>query len=116
MYSGSHLVEQGVRGYLYRALDHCHGNRVGIYNYVFNILVFVIFVVVFGLSMWYAYRNKMTPYDQYKQQIRDQEYVLSKIRYFQTQKDLQREQLSAITQLPVLSQDELRNRGFGTVA
>jgi hypothetical protein len=97
----SHLVEQVARNYLQSSLNHCHHYRVHLYSIALNVGIFVVFVSVFGLVLWYSYKKKATPYDQYKQQIRDQEYVLSKIRYVQSQKELQREQMASITQLPV---------------
>lgn len=96
----SHLVEQGVRNYLQSSLNHCHNYRIHIYSIALNIVVFVVFVTVFGLILWYSYKKKASPYDQYKQQIRDQEYILSKIRHVQTQKEMQRAQMTSITQLP----------------
>jgi hypothetical protein len=97
----SHLVEQSVRSYLQNSLTHCHHYRVHLYSVALNVVVFVVFISVFGLVLWYSYKQKASPYDQYKQQIRDQEYVLSKIRHVQSQKELQREQMASITHLPV---------------
>ena len=97
----SHLVEQGVRSYLQQSLNNCHHYRIQLYSIALNVVVFVVFISIFGLVLWYSYKQKASPYDQYKQRIRDQEYVLSKIRHVQSQKELQREQMASITHLPV---------------
>lgn len=104
----SHLVEQGVRSYLQSSLNHCHHYRVHLYSITFNLVVFILFVSVFGMALWYSYHKKLSPHDQYKQQIRDQEYVLSKIRYVQSQKEAHRNQLASITHLPIPGSDDVR--------
>jgi Na+/phosphate symporter len=100
MQNAPRLIETGVRNYMQTALQTCHENRIRIYSTAFNVLVLVTFVFVFSLALYYSYINKPSDQDKYKKQLQDQQYVLSKIRLYHTQKELQREQVSRITDLP----------------
>jgi hypothetical protein len=95
------LIEYGAKNYMSGILNKCHENRVNIYLYVLNIGVFIGFVLICGLVLYYCRKNKMTPEEEYQKQIREQEYILSKIRYY---KDHQRSiaSRSTITGLPTL--------------
>ena len=95
------LIEHGARSYMSDILNRCHSNRVNIYLYALNIGVFVFFVVIIFLVLYYCYKNKLTPEEEYQKKIKDQEYVLSKIRFY---KEHQRNisSKSFITELPML--------------
>jgi len=82
-------------------LHKCHDTRVSVYQYSLNIGVFIIFIVIVGLVLYYCYRSKLTPEEEYQKKMREQEYVLSKIRVY---KDHQRaiHSKSDITALPTL--------------
>jgi phosphotransferase system glucose/maltose/N-acetylglucosamine-specific IIC component len=79
------LIDTTARNYLQNALQSCHENRVKIYYYALNIGVFIAFVCIVGFTLYLCYRNKPTPYEQRQKMIRDQEYVLSKIKYYQSE-------------------------------
>ena len=100
MQNAPRLIETSVRNYIHNSLQICHENRIRIYSTAFNVLVFVVFFSIFSLALYYSYTNKPSERDKYKKQLQDQQYVLSKIRFYQTQKELQREQVSKITDLP----------------
>ena len=62
---------------------------------LYNIVLFVILALVVGSVLYYCRKRKLTPYEQREKEYRDQEYVLSKIKQYQTvKKD------SSITDLP----------------
>lgn len=95
------LIEQGARTYMNEVLNKCHDNRVNIYLYSLNIGVFILFCTIFGLVLYYCYKTKLTPEEEYQKKIKEQEYILSKIRFY---KEHQRNIASnaSITELPVL--------------
>jgi hypothetical protein len=98
------LIENSARNYLYQTLQKCHTNRVSIYYYVLNIGVFLLFVGVFGLALYYCSKQKLTEYEKQQKLLKDQQYVLSKIRYYQEdKKERQRSQISGITDLPYIT-------------
>jgi len=82
-------------------LNQCHENRVNIYLYFLNIGVFILFVLVVVLVLYYCYKTKLSPEEEYQKRIKDQEYILSKIRFY---KEHQRNIASkaSITDLPLL--------------
>jgi len=95
------LIEPTSKYYMSEILHKCHENRVTIYQYALNIGIFVIFIIVVGLVLYYCYKSKLTPEEEYQKKIKEQEYVLSKIRFY---KDHQRSiaSKSDITSLPTL--------------
>lgn len=99
--SAPRLIEPLSRSYMSEILSKCHENRVNIYLYSLNIGVLVLFVLVVFLVLYYCYKNKLTPEQEYQKKIKEQEYILSKIRFY---KDHQRSiaSKSSITELPVL--------------
>jgi hypothetical protein len=92
------LIDSTFQNYMYHTLQKCHQYKVNIYTWMFNIIVLILFVSITGVILYFCYKQKLTP-DEYKQKmIRDQEYILSKIRYYQNEKI--RTQASNITDLP----------------
>jgi len=95
------LIEPNVKNYLYDTLQKCHSKRVSIYYYVFNIGVLLFIVIVFGLGLYYSSKQKLSDYERNQKMIRDQEYVLSKIRHYkEDRKNLEESHMTGITNLP----------------
>jgi len=95
------LIEPNVKNYLYDTLQKCHSKRVSIYYYVLNIGVLVFIVVIFGLGLYYSSKQKLSDYERNQKLIKDQEYVLSKIRFYkEDKKKLDETQMTGITNLP----------------
>jgi len=101
MESMPRLIEYGARSYMNDILNKCHDNRVNIYLYSLNIFIFISFLLVVFLVLYYCYKNKLTPEEEYQKKLKDQEYILSKIRFY---KEHQRNIASKpmITELPTL--------------
>jgi hypothetical protein len=100
------LIEPTSKYYMSELLHKCHENRVHIYQYSLNIGIFVIFVVIVGLVLYYCYRSKLSPEEEYNKRMKDQEYILSKIRFYKHhQQSIQSK--SDITSLPTLDNRSL---------
>lgn len=94
----SHLIEPTAKFYLFNTLKDCHDNRLVIYYYVLNIGVFVFFSLILGYVLYYCYTHKLSDYEKERRMLRDQQYILSKIRFYQEEnKD---RKVSPITSLP----------------
>lgn len=95
------LIEPTSKYYMSEILHKCHDTRVSVYQYSLNIGVFIIFIIIVGLVLYYCYKSKLTPEEEYQKKMREQEYILSKIRVY---KDHQRviHSKSDITALPTL--------------
>jgi hypothetical protein len=99
------LIESNVKDFLFDTLKKCHSNRVNLYYYTLNALVFFIFVGIVGVTLYYCSKQKLTDYELKQKMLHDQKYILSKIRFYQeTKKDAEQSQMSGITNLPYTTQ------------
>ena len=100
---GPRLIENSAKGYLLQTLQKCHYNRTMVYHYAFNIGVLVVFFGIVAMVLYNAYKNKLTPYEANQKMLKDQHYVLSKIKWYQEdRKTANDSQMSPITNLPYL--------------
>ena len=81
------LTEHRVTTYLENVLTSCHAARLKVYTFIFNCIVLFLFVAVFGSALMIAHMNKLSPEERRMKFVRDQEYVLSKIRHFETERN-----------------------------
>lgn len=95
------LIENTAKNYLYQTLKQCHNHRVTIYYYVFNITIFVLFVSILGLTLYHCKRNRLSDVEKRKKMLRDQQYVLSKIKFYKDEVVEHKSNMSDITALPV---------------
>lgn len=100
------LIDTQAKNYLYYTLSRCHDTRVKYNTIVLNVGVFFAFVCISGGILYYLYRSKPSPQEQYNKLMKDQEYVLSKIRYYQEQNQkiatMASSYSSTITDLPIV--------------
>ena len=94
------LIDNNARFYLYQTLQKCHENRVQLYTIALNVIVFVVFVLVTGSILYYNYKNKLTDEEIHQKMLKDQQYILSKIRFCQAEN--QKKNTSDITSLPMI--------------
>lgn len=100
------LIESSARNFLYQTLQKCHTNRVSIYYYALNLGILAVFFLIVGVVLYYSYKNKLTPYEQQQKMLKDQQYIMSKIRYYQeNKKEAAQSQYSNITNLPFIPSD-----------
>lgn len=95
------LIENSAKNYLFQTLKQCHNNRVNIYYYVFNIGIFIIFVSIVAGVLYYCHKTKISDYEKRRKMLYDQQYILSKIRFYQEENNDRKEHLSNITNLPM---------------
>lgn len=100
------LIEQGAYITMSNLLHKCHDNRVNIYLYLLNIGIFILFIVITGVILFYCHKTKTTPEENREKELKEQEYILSKIRYY---KEHQRSIASktSITGLPTMDERPL---------
>ena len=94
------LIDSNTGYHLYETLKKCHENRVVVYSYIFNTMVVVLFMVITGVVLYVCFTRKKSTQDIKQDIIRDQQYILGKIRSLQEQKQHYYEKTS-LTQLPV---------------
>lgn len=99
--SSAKLIEQGAYLYLKNTLSHCKDHRNHIFRIGLNIGVFLVFVSVISIILYYRYKQKLSPYEENQKQLKEQEYILSKIRFYQGHmRNLNIQSDSSITKLP----------------
>jgi hypothetical protein len=94
------LIEPDVKYHLHRTLHNCHDTRVGLYTWIFNISVFLIFIAITICALYFCYTRKLSPEEKYNKMMRDQAYILSKIRFYQNERVNM--PLSSLTSLPIV--------------
>jgi hypothetical protein len=92
------LIEPGVKYFLHQTLKQCHIARDNFNNLVFNIGLFIGFLIILGLILLYKYKGRLTPVELEKKNKEKQQYILSKIKNFQQAKRIAHQEL--ITGLP----------------
>lgn len=81
----SHLIDQRIRSSLLNTLSGCHETRVQMYTTAFNVAVFVILVMGVALTLYYCHRRQPSAYETHQKLLKDQDYILSKIRFYQAE-------------------------------
>ena len=92
------LTEPGVTYFLNQTLKQCHIIRDKFHNTVFNIGLFIAFLIVLALILLYKYKGRLTPVEIEKKNREKQQYILSKIKNLQDSKRRAHQEL--ITGLP----------------
>lgn len=95
------LIESTTKNYLFNTLKQCHTNRVNVYYYIFNTTIFLLFVVVTCMILYRCNQNKPSEYERQQKLIRDQQYVMSKIRYYKDEvENTENQHMTRLTNLP----------------
>jgi hypothetical protein len=90
---GPKLIEALTKNYLCHSLYTCHEKRIRVYSRALNIIVLVAFIGIFGSALYLCYKKQESPYEKYKKSLKDQEYILEKIRHVESEK-IQHESLT----------------------
>jgi hypothetical protein len=79
------LIDTSAIHYLDGALKKSHEIRIKYHRLLWNAGLIFVFVFIVAAVLYYRYLDKPTPREANYKLIKDQEYVLSKIRFFQEQ-------------------------------
>lgn len=96
----SHLIEPSMKNFLNHSLKRTHAIKMTYYNYYFNTMLFLGFVVVFGGWMYYMYKGKMSPLEKRQKHERERRFIMQKIRTLQIEKEKKLNKNRMITELP----------------
>jgi hypothetical protein len=92
------LTEPGTKYFLSQTLKQCHIIRNKFHNVIFNVGLFVFFLLILGVILLYKYKGRLTPVEKQRKNIEKQQYILSKIKNLQEAKKKAHQEL--ITGLP----------------
>ena len=104
---GPQLIDNPTKFYLYDTLYSCHQKRIKYHSILFNAIVFIVFIGGLGVALYYCYRRKPSIEQSRSQMERDQQFILSKIRFYQEQNQKIRESASPITGLPAIERNDV---------
>jgi hypothetical protein len=90
------LIETGVKSYMHNMLKTCYDSRIKWYSFAFNMLILAIFAIIALVTLWYCRKRQLSPEERARKLRYDQELVLTKIREYQMQKNMQNEQMSQL--------------------
>ena len=92
------LTEPGVKYFLNQALKQSHIIRENFHNMVFNIGMFIFFLLILGFILVYKYKGRLSPVEIAQKNKEKHQYILERIKNFQIAK--QRAHQELITGLP----------------
>lgn len=92
------LVEPGVKYFISCSLRQCREFKDKYINVLFNIGMFLLFIVILSGILIYKYKGKMTPIEREIINRKKQEYIVSKLQQIALIKKQTSERL--ITDLP----------------
>ena len=95
------LIEPTILNNIQDKLMFCHEKKGRIQSWVFNMIGYSLFFIIVTLVLYCCRKRKMTPYEEAEKLRRDQDYIMSKIKQYQTAK--RPDNTSAITHLPVVN-------------
>jgi hypothetical protein len=98
------LIDEPAKYFLDGALKKSHDIRVKYHRVIWNGGLLFLFVAILAGFLYYRYKTRPSQAEINHKLIKDQEYVLSKIRYFQEQQQRihQSDKGAELTGLPVL--------------
>jgi hypothetical protein len=104
--SAPQLIDDAAKMYIDVLLQKSHEVRTNRNYTILNITVVVLFLVVFGGFLYYRYKTKPPSQEANYKIMKDQEFVLSKIRWYKEQNDKINQTASPITGLPALDSND----------
>lgn len=97
------LIEPGVKYFLNASLEQCHTFKIKYYNFLYNLALFIGFIMIVSITLYIKYKNKHNINLQKENKKKQDEYILNKLRFMQDYKLSQKNTFS--TGLPHFSDD-----------
>ena len=79
------LIDNHVKSALLNTLSGCHETRVKLYTTALNVVVLIALTICIFLTLYYCYQRRPNAYETRKKMLKDQDYILSKIRFYQAE-------------------------------
>ena len=79
------LIENRIKNSLLDTLTGCHETRVQLYSTALNATILVLLVAGIGLTLYFCYKRQPSAYEKRQKMLKDQDYILSKIRHYQAE-------------------------------
>ena len=73
------LTEPGVKYFMNQVLKQCNEQKYVFTNTVFNLVLFLIFILIIGGFLYYKYRGKLTPEEKEAKFREQKQDILSRL-------------------------------------
>ena len=92
------LIDNSTFNYMYDNLLSCHTKSIEYYSKYLNYIVFFLFVIITSFILYSCFTYKKTPEEMQIQIVKDQKYILDKIKDLEIRNKMQND---FITKLPI---------------
>ena len=97
------LIEPGIKYYLSQSLKNCRNLKNYYYNIIFNVSVFVVFILIIMVILNYKYKGATNNYEKKEKEEKKKRYILEQIKKMQ---QLQKNNsMDLITNLPLYKKE-----------
>lgn len=79
------LIDNHSKNFIKYSLMEMHENKITNYNFVYNFIILITFVVITAVTLYCLYKGKENAEDKEIKSYKDKQYILSKIRAIQEQ-------------------------------
>ena len=79
------LTESSFGELMKHNLSMCHETRIQNYYVALNVGILLVFSLVLGFFLYYRYKNRPTKEERIRKMQKDQQFILERIRFYQTQ-------------------------------
>lgn len=96
------LVDNSTKYFFNGILKECNKFKQKNFNLYYNLLLFILFIVIVGCILFFRYKGNLTKKQLYAKQTKDNNYIMSKLIYYNRQniENQQRINNNLITNLP----------------
>jgi len=96
------LVDPGVKYFFKNILNSCNQYKKSNNNILYNIFLFIVFIVILGTILIVKYKGNKSKEEIYNESIKNKEYIMSKLVQYNKQnlENQQRISNNMITNLP----------------
>ena len=101
------LIEPGMKYFIKESLKNCNNFRNNYNNYVINLILLFVFLLILGMFLYIRYKGKLTPLEKENKLNEQKTYILSKIKQLQDVKRQRSQEL--VTNLPKFDEYDYNN-------
>lgn len=94
-----YLTEPGVRYFINETLKQCHITKDKYYNIAFNIIAFLLFIIIIGFVLNYKYKGATDYNEKQRKEAEKKKYILGQIQKMQRME--KNNSMDLITNLPI---------------
>ena len=94
-----YLTEPGVRYFINETLKQCHITKDKYYNIAFNIIAFLLFIIIIGFILNYKYKGATDYNEKQRKEAEKKKYILGQIQKMQRME--KNNSMDLITKLPI---------------